>query len=102
MFEPKKCREDCVYQVVCGDGVKMCTYIFQKHEMRGCDPGPGCTRYAKQKKKNCGHKKATWDVAEGKRMWERGCTDRQIGEALGAKPETVRGYRRRVWEKEGQ
>lgn len=103
MFKPVKCPEDCYYlQTANGGSVQVCGYLFITHEMRGCDPGFGCKRYVGKNEdlKNARHRKTTWDVVKGKEMWKAGYKDSQISKALKVKPDTVRAYRRRVWEKE--
>lgn len=101
MFTPKKCPPDCIYVHMVNGNLQTCGYIFQAHQMRGCDPGPGCKRYVGSKAKRNKLRRATWDAAKGKRMWLDGCSDGQIARALGAKRDTVASYRRRVWEMEG-
>jgi hypothetical protein len=78
----------------------LCNYIFMTHQRRGCDPGPGCKRYVSSKMKRAKLRKASWDTEAGKKLWGKGWKDRQIGEKLGVRVETVGCYRRRVWEKE--
>lgn len=100
MFEPKKCPGDCIYMIQANGCEHLCNYIFQAHEMRGCDPGPDCKRYVGSEAKRNKLRKPSWDAGRGRQMWEQGCKDRQIAETLGVKVGTVGNYRRRVWEKD--
>ena len=98
-FVPAVCPDDCVYRATVNGQLPSCNYVFVKGELRGCDPGPGCKRYLSKH----GHreprkgKAPTWDVETGKKMYDAGYTDNEIGKALGVKRETVREYGRRNW-----
>lgn len=128
MFKPVKCPPGCVYSMVAGgatDGVcsQHCGFILYTGQLRGCDPGPGCTRYRTGRRcgsipgvqavvaegnvirpdgtiRRAGGRKFTWDEQAGKRMWLEGKTDRQIADALGIRRDTVGDCRRRKWMKE--
>ena len=100
-FVPAKCPEDCVYiKRIHGD--PMCGYLEITDELRGCDPGIGCKRYVGKNEdlKAARHRKTTWDVVNGKKLWQAGWKDSMIAKVMRVSPDAVRSYRRRVWEKE--
>lgn len=106
MFEPVKCPKDCVYRMIVVDGTYMCGFILVEDELRGCDPGPGCTRYRTGTKAKTTFTikprgvRATWDTDAGYRMYLEGKTDRQIADALGmGSARKISEYRKRQWEK---
>lgn len=100
-FVPAKCPDDCLYwQKISGD-MPMCGYFLITGELRGCEPGPGCKRYV-QLKNRTRHRGITWDVARGYEMWLKGSSDAEIAKAIHTKPENVKAYRLRVWEKENE
>lgn len=88
-----ECPMDCEYRKTFGGHWPYCDYLLMADHMRGCEPGPGCKRYVRRSK----HKAPIWDVETGKKMWEEGCTDAQIANALGVRRGTVSGYRERNW-----
>lgn len=109
-----ECPEDCKYmmQLAGKKGQKAkndekaighCGYIlFPGNGMRGCDPGPGCIRYKPKKKKapkpiQVKKPRPTWDKEKGRQMWLEGKSDREIADAVGVHPETIRKIRRRKW-----
>lgn len=94
------CPKDCSYLGWVNGWERVCNYCLATGKQRGCDCGPGCIRYIGNKDKRSRFRKPTWDAAAGKKLWEQGMKDRQIAEALGATPNRVGDYRRRVWEKE--
>ena len=98
-FVPAKCPDDCVYRTSINGNLSMCGYLHITGELRGCDPGPGCKRYAGRKNHHDIYrtKKPTWDVETGRKMWAGGYTDAQIGMKLGVSRDTVAGYRARNW-----
>ena len=62
----------------------------------------GCTRYEPQKKKDpvsitVKKPRPTWDKEIARKMWMEGKSDREIAEAVGVHPETIRKIRRRKW-----
>lgn len=117
-FVPAKCPPGCAYAMT-DHGMEHCGYILLANQSRGCDPGPGCKRYRK------GHFRAptpmrvkdpakrqsrisdkprkpvtpTWDVAEGRRLWEAGRTDWMIAEELGVSQSSVQRRKARYWKK---
>ena len=101
-FEPAECPEDCAFRRTINGWLPMCGYLHTTGEIRGCDPGPGCTRYSiirpqiHTQDKHKG-KDPTWDVATGRKMWSEGYTDAQIGKMLGVSRQTVAAYRTRKW-----
>lgn len=100
-FKPAKCPEDCIYiQRIHGN--PMCGYLEITDELRGCDPGIGCKRYVGKNEdlKAARHRKVTWDVTTGKKLWEAGWKDSMIAKVMRVSPDAVKSYRRRVWEKE--
>lgn len=101
MFKQAKCPEDCIYVQQISGGMRMCGYFLQTDELRGCDPGLGCNKYVGKNEdlKNAKHRKTTWDVVNGKKLWEAGWKDKMIAQVMRVKPEAVKAYRRRVWEK---
>lgn len=102
-FKPAKCPEDCVYiQRIHGN--PMCGYLDITGELRGCDPGIGCRRYVGKNEdlKAARHRKVTWDVTTGKKLWEAGWKDSMIAKVLRTSPDAVRSYRKRVWEKKAE
>lgn len=111
-FKPVKCPPGCRYSMCSHafgkETVKHCGYILHTGERRGCDPGPGCTRYRRGGRLgNCTHirlggPKFAWDEPAGKRMWLEGKTDRQIADALGTRRDNVGRVRRLKWMKEKQ
>ena len=103
-FQPRKCPEDCVYLRTIEGERKMCGYLFATGEMRGCDPGLGCNKYVGKREdlKNARHRKVTWDVVNGKKLWQAGWKDSMIAKVMRVKTDTVKAYRIRVWEKEKQ
>lgn len=97
-FEPAKCPEDCAFRVVINGGYfPMCGYMSYTGELRGCDPGPGCKRYIKWRTRYKKGKSPTWDVDKGKKLWQEGYSDSQIGKQLGVSRGAVAGYRQRNW-----
>lgn len=101
-FKPAKCPVDCWYRQTISGGVPLCGYVLVEGELRGCDPGPGCKRYVGKNKnlEQTKHRRVTWDVDGGKKLWQAGWKDNLIAKALGIRREAVRSYRVRVWEKE--
>lgn len=104
-FRPAKCPPGCKYQMaISGSGEEMtrhCGYILIADQMRGCDPGPGCSRYTKggrthqyRVRQKRGY---SWDERMGFRMYLDGKTDRQIADALGVRRELVGETRRKHW-----
>ena len=100
-FQQVKCPDDCVYYQTLEGKRQMCGFFLTTNERRGCDPGPGCKRYAAMKS-GPKHRRTKWDVVAGKKLWEAGWKDSMIAKAMKVKPECVKSYRRRVWEKEKQ
>lgn len=100
-FKPAKCPEDCIY-LQRASGIIMCGYFLTTDELRGCDPGLGCKKYVGKNEdlKSAKHRKVTWDVVNGKKLWEAGWKDSMIAKVMRVKPDTVRSYRKRVWEAE--
>lgn len=98
-FTPAICPEDCVYLTSINGNLPMCGYLHITGELRGCDPGPGCKRYAGKPNRHDRFrtKKPTWDVETGRKMWAGGYTDAQIGKKLGVSRDTVARYRERNW-----
>lgn len=80
-----------------------CGYIlFPGNGMRGCDLGPNCIRYEPAKQKapvpiQVKKPRPTWDKEKGRQMWLEGKSDREIADAVGVHPETIRKIRRRKW-----
>ena len=101
-FKPAKCPADCWYRQTISGSVPLCGYVLIEDELRGCDPGPGCKRYVGRNKnlEQTKHRKVTWDVDGGKKLWQAGWKDNMIAKVLRTRPENVRSYRVRVWEKE--
>lgn len=101
-FVPAKCPDDCVYLMMLNGNTPMCGYFLKTDELRGCDPGIGCKRYVglNEDMKAAKHRKTTWDVVNGKKLWEAGWKDSMIAEVMRVSPDAVKSYRRRVWEKE--
>lgn len=54
-FRPAKCPLDCRYLMAYMHGSQdfkhHCGYIFMAGHSRGCDPGEGCIRYRKKRRK---------------------------------------------------
>lgn len=97
MFKPKKCPEDCAFQQKINGNERCCGYLEIRGQMRGCEPGPECKKYIPNRS---GRRKGPkWDTEKGRAMWVLGHRDREIAEALGAKVESVRNYRRFHWQK---
>lgn len=101
-FKPAKCPDDCIYLQRISGEIPMCGYFLKTDELRGCDPGIGCNRYVglNEDMKNAKHRKTTWDVVNGKKLWEAGWKDSLIAKVMRVKPDTVKAYRLRVWEAE--
>lgn len=108
MFKPVKCPPDCRHamRLTTGEGksiINHCGYILgEGNGSRGCDPGPACKRYEPEKKKEpvtvqIKKKRPEWDKEKARQMWLDGKTDREIAEAVGVHPETIRKIRRRKW-----
>ena len=100
-FVPAKCPPNCIYEGrVHSD--PFCSYLFITGHVRGCDPGLGCNRYIDKREdlKAARRRKTTWDVVSGKKLWQAGWKDSMIARVLRVKPDTVRSYRKNVWEKE--
>ena len=105
--EVPKCPEDCVYQKSVNGRLYYCDYWEMERRMRRCDPGPECKRYVSKNEYRVHHrgKAPTWDTKLGKKMWEKGYTFREIGNALGTTRSAVYEYCRRNWgptDREGQ
>ncbi len=116
-FVPQKCRPGCRYAMAMtsraeGTELRGCGYLLQTGKMRGCDPGPECSRYQRGQRRqrgsgaglrNYGQKqgpKFKWDAEAGRRMWLEGKTDREIADALGTRRDNVGFVRRKYWMKE--
>ena len=99
-FKPRKCPEDCHYLRTIEGEKKMCGYIFETGQMRGCDPGLGCNKYVglNEDLKAARHRKTTWDVVNAKKLWQAGWKDSMIAKVMRVSPKTIGAYRRRVWE----
>lgn len=97
--EVPQCPDDCWYLKSFGGHWPYCDYWAMEDRMRGCEPGPGCKRYVARHTPYKSHrgKAPTWDVETGRKMWEEGYTDAQIGKELGVRRDTVAGYRERNW-----
>lgn len=101
------------------DGVDHCGYILLANQSRGCDPGPGCTRYrrghfrppapmrvrdpARRRARICDKPRKgvalSWDVAEGRRLWEEGWSNGRIAEELGVCKASVQRRKDKYWKK---
>ena len=101
-FVPAKCPDDCVYYQTLNGSTPMCGYFLKTDELRGCDPGLGCNKYVglNEDLKTAKHRKTTWDVVNGKKLWEAGWKDSMIAQVMRVKTDTVRSYRKRVWQKQ--
>jgi len=117
-FVPAKCPPGCAYSMVC-EGMSHCGFILLANQSRGCDPGPGCKRYRKghfrpptpMRVKDPARRRSrisdkprkpvapTWDVAEGRRLWEAGYTDSMIAGELGISKASVQRRKARYWKK---
>lgn len=108
MFKPAKCPPDCEHAMRMHNGkdgelIQHCGYILEEgNGPRGCDPGPGCKRYKPRKKKEpvpiqIKKKRPEWDKEKARKLWLDGKPDREIAEAVGVHPETIRKIRRRKW-----
>ena len=100
-------------------GVEHCGYVLLAHQLRGCDPGPGCIRYRKghfraptpmrvkdpaRRQKRLSDKprknvSQSWDVARGRELWLEGRTNREIAEAVGISASSVQRRKVRYWKK---
>ena len=99
MFRPVKCPDNCVYLMTVNGEEPMCGFLLQTDTMRGCDPGPGCTRYVGKikKRRGCKSKRLTWDADRGRQLWEQGYTDTRIAKEVGTSTGNITSYRRRKW-----
>ena len=95
--EVPACPENCEYRKSFGGHWPYCDYWEMEPGLRDCDPGPGCNRYLSKRQGHRKGKTPTWDVKTGKRRWEEGYTDTEIGEALGVRRQVVYEYRSRNW-----
>lgn len=98
MKQTKDPCEGCVDYIALGSG-KVCDYMLRNGHKRPCPPAAACT-VKSTKPRDQADKRVrrpyTWDVSLGTRLHKEGKNDRQIAEAVGARPEAVRAWRRRV------
>lgn len=117
-FEPANCPPGCAYAMT-DHGVPHCGYILLAHQRRGCDPGPNCKRYrnghmrpptpmrvkdpAKRRRRISDKPRKTippsWDVAEGRRLWEDGWSNSRIAGELGVCESSVQRRKAKYWKK---
>lgn len=114
-WTPAKCPKDCIYRgAEYAPGLAGCNYLSATGELRRCDPGRGCTRYARkgtgQRKPRrieseivLGHpsgraKRCAWDNQKGYALWQEGQTVRQIAEKLKISRSAVQERKKRCWE----
>lgn len=117
-----QCPPDCAYTMrfsTAGDGIihRHCGYILKAGQMRGCEPGPGCTRYqgggaatpaamsvkapkarvprpAPIKRKP---RLPQWDTRKGYELYRQGLSTGRIAEVMGVGLYAVQYYRQKYW-----
>ena len=77
-----------------------CDYWLIEDQLRGCDPGAGCTKKITTKEYKKMSYAPKWDRAAGREMWLAGKSDKEIAAVYGVSGEAVGQVRRKVWEKE--
>lgn len=117
-FTPVKCPPGCAYAML-DHGEEHCGYVLLANQMRGCDPGPGCTRYRKGHFRQPApmrvkdparresrisdnprkHAPPGWDVARGRQLWVDGWTNIRIAAELGISDASVQRRKARYWRK---
>lgn len=88
----KPCR-GCAFL---GRNLGNCDYWLLMDKLRPCSPGKDCTVKAAKLPEGA-TRKANWDVDRGKKLWEKGATDKEIARSLHVALETLRAYRRKHW-----
>lgn len=96
-MENAVCTKRCAGCFFQGRSTGTCDYVFIMNRRRPCPPGAECTEMVTERE--MAMRKASWDVNEGKKMYERGMSDAVIADYFRIPTGTVTSYRRKHWEK---
>ena len=111
-WKPAKCPKDCIYRGREYHGEYAgCNYLGMTGELRGCDPGEGCSRYRPRHGKRQRAEKTPivlkgskgprpgWDTKKGRELWQQGRSVYEIAQELGISKSAVQDRKKRYWEK---